>query len=410
MENKTLVAFGESRTLTPSDKKIILLQERAEHEEDFVALLTASLLKAKSTAQQQLDPVLYNALAWPTDFEEYLQYLTDFSTWIPQESADPAWTQPGTDQQQEVYDRLCHFYFLIDQEVGEDGSIIVENIPWFSEWLIDYANVWGSFLNTPDSFNDEVLQSFIQYSPQYRVEDSMVNGKPNNPSGWLTFNQFFARELNPGLRPIASPTDNTVVVSPADCTFRAQYAIDPDSTIPKIVIKKTHSFASIEDLLEGSAYKSAFANGTFVHYFLGPYSYHRFHTPVAGVVKECYPIQGLVYLDVNITSGQFDAPDNSEGGYEFSQARGVITIDTTNSPYGNIGIVAVIPVGMCQVSSVNMIATPGSTLLKGDEFGFFLFGGSDIIVLFQEGVNPQIDTGGQYRLYGTPIANCTKLS
>jgi len=45
-------------------------------------------------------------------------------------------------------------------------------------------------------------------------------------------------------------------------------------------------------------------------------------------------------------------------------------------------------------------------LLKGDEFGYFLFGGSDIIVLFQEGVKPQIDTGSQYRHYGTQIANC----
>ena len=86
-----------------------------------------------------------------------------------------------------------------------------------------------------------------------------------------------------------------------------------------------------------------------------------------------------------------------------------ITIDTTNSPYGNVGIVAVIPIGMCQVSSVNMIATKGSNLLKGDEFGYFLFGGSDIIVLFQKGIDPQIPTGSQYRNYGTKIADCKKL-
>ena len=80
-----------------------------------------------------------------------------------------------------------------------------------------------------------------------------------------------------------------------------KYRIGADSTIPEIIIKKTYKFARIEDLLEGSKYKSAFANGTFVHYFLAPYSYHRFHTPVAGTVQECYSIQGLVYLDVNIS-------------------------------------------------------------------------------------------------------------
>jgi len=268
-------------------------------------------------------------------------------------------------------------------------------------------SVWGSFLNTTNSFNDEVLASFINDSLEYAVGDSMINGRPNSPSGWLAFNQFFARELNPGPRSVASPMDNTVVTSPADCTFKATYPVAADSTIPEFTIKKTHKFASIQDLLESRAYKEAFANGIFVHYFLGPYSYHRFHTPVAGIVRECYPVRGLVYLEVNLSDNQFDAPDSSQGGYEFAQARGIVTIDTTGSPYGDLGIVTVIPVGMCQVSSVNMIAPVGSTALKGDEFGYFLFGGSDIIVLLQQGVNPQIDIGPRYRHYGTSIAKCT---
>jgi hypothetical protein len=117
----------------------------------------------------------------------------------------------------------------------------------------------------------------------------------------------------------------------------------------------------------------------------------------------------LVNLDVILNGDRFDAPDCATSGYEFTQARGVITIDTTDSPYGNMGIVAVIPIGMAHVSSVNMIATVGSNLLKGDEFGYFLFGGSDIIVLFQEGVNPVIDINPNYRLYGSVIANCTQL-
>ncbi|HET9258092.1 MAG TPA: phosphatidylserine decarboxylase, partial [Pseudonocardiaceae bacterium] len=324
---------------------------------------------------------------------------------IPRESEDPAWA--GTDGQQEVYDRLCHFYWLIDQEVGSTPPRIVENIPWFSEWLIEYARAWGSFLDTTESFNDTTLHSFIDRSPRYAVEDSMINGKPNEPSGWLTFNQFFARELNPGLRPITSPTNNRVATAPADCTYKATYPIGAESTIPEIVIKKTHSYASVEDLLEGSAYRSSFANGTFAHYFLSPYSYHRFHTPVTGIVRECYPIQELVYLEVNLAGGQFDAPDRAEGGYEFAQARGVVVIDTTDSPFGDIGLVAIVPVGMAQVSSVNLTMTVGSAVLKGDEFGYFLFGGSDIIVLFQERAQAKVDnTGSQYLHYGRPIATC----
>ena len=392
----------------PYDKTITALQEKLDADSTLSDLLVQSLEKAKLLGEAELDSKLYAALKWPQTIPDYLDYLAWFARWIPHQSSDPAWTEPGTDEQQEVYDHLCHFTWLIDQKVGPDKNKIVQNNDWFSTWLIAYANDWGRFLDTTESFNDAALQSFIDNSPEYTVEDSMITHhgklKPNAPSGWLTFNQFFARELNPGLRPIASPEDNSIVTSPADCTYRAQYPIDANSQIEEITIKKTHKFASIEDLLDGSDYKDRFANGTFVHYFLGPYSYHRFHTPVAGILKECRPHVGKVYLDVELQNGQFDAPDNSTDGYEFSQSRGIVIIDTSNSPEGDIGLVAVVPVGMCQVSSVQMTGQVGNFFQKGDEFGYFLFGGSDIILLFQEGVNPQISTGSTYRLYGTQVA------
>ena len=390
---------------TSSDHVVDALDQKAEKDPGFVALLEESLRLAKKTAEAELAPALYAALDWPTDFAGYDRYLREFARWIPRQSMDPAWTDPGTDEQQEVYDRLCHFYWLIDQNVGEGGSVVVEEIPWFSAWLVEYANDWGSFLDTTESFNDETLNSFLVDSPEYQVENSMVDGKPNAPSGWLTFNQFFARELNPGLRPIASPGDNSIVTAPADCTFKARYDIDGKSQIPEILVKKTHTYASIPQLLEGSDYQDAFADGQFVHYFLGPYSYHRFHAPVAGVVRECFPVHGLVYLGVEMQDGQFEAPDSSEGGYEFYQARGILTLDTQGSAAGDLGIVAVIPIGMCQVSSVHMTATVGSTVQKGEEFGYFLFGGSDIIVLFQKEAAAKIaDSGDRYLHYGQQIA------
>lgn len=394
-------------TPTKSTQKIEELRANLEVDNDLANLLTESLQKAKEIADAELDRDLFKALDWPETIPLYIAYLTEFARWIPQQSTNKAWTAPGTDEQQEVYDHLCHFYWLIDQKVGSNSKI-VENNEWFSKWLIGYADAWGSFLDTTESFNQEILESFINDSPKYTVEASMINGRPNAPSGWLTFNQFFARELNPGLRPIASPTNNSVITSPADCTYRNTFPIGPNSEITEITIKKTHKFANVEDLLEGSPYSSAFANGTFAHYFLGPYSYHRFHTPVAGLLRECRAVKGLVYLDVNLANNQFDAPDSSQGGYEFAQARGIVILDTTGSAYGNVGLVAVVPIGMCQVSSVNMTATVGNNMLKGDEFGYFLFGGSDIIVLFQEGTNPQIYTGNQYRHYGTTIATCDK--
>ena len=48
-----------------------------------------------------------------------------------------------------------------------------------------------------------------------------------------------------------------------------------------------------------------------------------------------------------------------------------------------IGLVAVLPIGMAQVSSVVMTAEVGSTLHTGEGFGHFQFGGSDHIVWFE---------------------------
>ncbi len=398
----------QAKQVVHADEVIRILIEKTEQDKNFNDLLLASLCKAKLVAEQQLDVNLFSVLKWPTNISEYSEYLKELANWMPGESNDEIWKIPGVDSHQEIDDRLNHFYWLVDQKVGIGNTSVVQNISWFSNWLVDFSKCWGNFLDTPASFNTEKLNSFIKNAPNYRVQDSMFKGKPNNPSGWLTFNQFFARELNGGLRPIDRPCKNTVVTAPADCTFRATYKIGADSSIPKIKIKKTHSFANIQHLLEGSAYKDKFAEGTFVHYYLSPFSYHRFHAPVAGKVKECFPIHGLVYCDVGIANKQFESPDNAEDGYQFTQARGVLIIDTKDSPEGNIGLIAVIPIGMSQVSSVNMIATVGKELFKGDEFGYFLFGGSDIIVLFQKCANPQIDIGLEYRHYGSKIVDCTQ--
>jgi phosphatidylserine decarboxylase precursor len=408
----------------PQLKPLVELMQHA----DVRALLEASLRKAGDIALngdpknkiEPLNPDLYNALPWsdtpwPTTADEYIAFLLRFAFQIPQESGDPAWLESPLGEHQEVYDRLCFSYWLIDQPVGPNGGV-VQDIPEFKEFLVGYAKAWGAFLDTTMSFNDKIRDSFIKRSPKYRVEDSMIDSsrRPNAASGWLTFNQFFARELNPGLRPIAALTDNTTITAPADCTYKTRYAIGADSSIEPILIKGTHTYANVKSLLKDSRYMDSFANGHFVHFFLGPYSYHRFHTPVAGRVMECYPLTGEVYLKVQLGNGQFLAADSAENGYEFSQARGVLIIDTAESRYGDVGIVAVIPVGMCQVSGVNMTHEINTNCDKGDEFGYFTFGGSDIIVLLQAGTNPVYNAAFDgknmpYSLYGSEIAAVKRL-
>ena len=58
---------------------------------------------------------------------------------------------------------------------------------------------------------------------------------------------------------------------------------------------------------------------------------------------------------------------------------GLVVIDSPE-----VGLVAVLPIGMAYVSSVNLTTEVGAELRKGDPFGYFLFGGSDIVMVFQD--------------------------
>ena len=72
------------------------------------------------------------------------------------------------------------------------------------------------------------------------------------------------------------------------------------------------------------------------------------------------------------------APDHP--GYQFMQRRGCIIIDTE----GPNGLVAVLPIGMFQVSSVNLSVKTGDVVKKGEEISWFEFGGSDIVLVFEK--------------------------
>lgn len=70
------------------------------------------------------------------------------------------------------------------------------------------------------------------------------------------------------------------------------------------------------------------------------------------------------------------------------------------------GLVAMMPVGMSQICSVNWLPSLhiGQQLRRGDEMGFFQFGGSDIVMIFQSGVDVTLLHHGDLLLMGEPYA------
>ena len=262
----------------------------------------------------------------------------------------------------------------------------------FQQWMTLYVEIYGSILNTAESAND--LYAFIS-DPTFSMENFEVT-----PGGFNSFNAFFSRHMKPGKRPIGTktypyppPSDGTpiapnppedpnrihenmcndrIITVPADSVYIGCWPISSHSTV---TVSKGNTY-SIAELLKGSRYRDRFSNGIFTHSYLTVYTYHRYHVPVRGTILEARTIAGSVYANVTKgANGQLSASDGT--GYQFTQERGLLVLD---SP---VGLVALLPIGMDCVSSCNFSIDVGDYLNKGDEFGYFLFGGSDMIMVFE---------------------------
>jgi phosphatidylserine decarboxylase precursor len=242
------------------------------------------------------------------------------------------------------------------------------------------------YLSKEGSWTDEYYKKALEDE-----RFGLHKGWYEDPSHWKTFNDFFARYLkSPDQRPIASPNDPSVVSSPADSQPQGIWKIDKHSTIVhgKGVMIKSRVFKSVAELIgEGTAYKNAFANGTLTHTFLDVNDYHRYHFPIGGTIKEVRIIQsddavgGITTWDAKIKKYVLDA---NTPGWQMIETRGCVIIETKE-----YGVVALLPIGMSQVSSVNYEDTVkvDNTVKKGDMLGYFLFGGSDFVMLFQSKVD-----------------------
>ena len=308
----------------------------------------AQLLDSRSSIKQSLQAAIDEAgIKGIAGLDEFYAYLDALITWVPVE--------------RETVPKALKFYFIVNQAPGD----ALNEDEQFSAWMKKLVQAWGEFLDTPASAAG--IASFSAM-PNYNVEDYFVG-----PSGWLTFNQFFAREMRPGKRPIAEHRDDSVIVSPADAVFMGSWPIDNESNI---TVKGVNW--AIAELLDGSPYQAAFRNGIYAHSFLSVDDYHRYHLPAGGTVKEVRNISGRVYMDVGMDAdGNFTVTNGDT--YQFNQERGLVVIDSPQ-----LGLVAILPIGMSYISSVNLTPEVGAELLKGDEFGYFLFGGSDIVILFQD--------------------------
>ncbi|MEO0796060.1 MAG: phosphatidylserine decarboxylase [Verrucomicrobiota bacterium] len=190
------------------------------------------------------------------------------------------------------------------------------------------------------------------------------------PDAFDCFNDFFFRQLKPEARPIDE--DPASVVFPAD---GRHFGWADSSKIDQVFVKG-QTF-DLEALLADAELAERFRGGAMVLSRLCPVDYHRFHFPAAGVPgaprEVTRRIEGPLYSVNPVALRQ-------RLSIMWTNLREVTILHSDEH-----GDVALVEVGATCVGSIVQTHVPGQWVGKGGEKGYFAFGGSSTITLFEPG-------------------------
>lgn len=182
---------------------------------------------------------------------------------------------------------------------------------------------------------------------------------------YVSFNDFFYRELKAGAREIAEEAN--ILASPADGKILAYNNLKEKD---KFFIKGSEF--TLEEFFMDKDLAKKYEGGSFVIVRLAPADYHRFHFPADGKISEAKKIEGYYYsVSTHAIKKNFRI---------FCENKREYSILSTQ----NFGDIAMVDVGATMVGSIVQTYKPNSYVKKGDEKGYFLFGGSTCIMVFEK--------------------------
>lgn len=187
---------------------------------------------------------------------------------------------------------------------------------------------------------------------------------------YSSFNDFFTRKIKPDCRPV--PEDPDVLISPCDC-LATVYPIQENTTFS---IKNTEY--TLRSLLHSPRLAKRFRGGYAYVLRLTVEDYHRYLYSVSGKQSKNYHIDGTFHT-VNPIANDY-LPIYKENTREYTVIRSK-----------EFGDVLQMEVGALLVGKISNHKQ--STLVtRGEEKGFFEYGGSTIVVLTQKDrVTPRSD-------------------
>ena len=199
------------------------------------------------------------------------------------------------------------------------------------------------------------------------VEDLQINmDEAARPvEDYNSFNDFFSRKLKPETRPVDGAAET--VVSPADgkvIAFENIYNLGS-------FFVKGQSF-SLKEFLQNGHLVDKYEEGTLLIFRLAPVDYHRFHFPASGQISASTQINGS-YFSVS----PYAVKDMLSVYWENKREYSVLKTEQA-------GDILLCEVGATMVGSIIQNYAPDSKVEKGQEKGYFKFGGSTVIMLLEK--------------------------
>ncbi len=253
------------------------------------------------------------------------------------------------------------------------GTTKIENVPGkgMLKWLYSSATgkvalhvlfkrkivtvLGGWYMDSKLSKNR--IQSFVN-EHNINLNECQIS----DASAFPTFNHFFYRKLKPDVRPIGNN-----LVSPADGKI---LVFQTPNDVSSFFIKGTEF--TLESFVKNKKLARKYKDGAMAIVRLAPADYHRYHFPASGKASESVKINGH-YFSVSPLALRNSLRIFCENKREHC------TLTTQN--YGNI---LIMDVGATMVGSIIQTYTPNSEVAKGSEKGYFAFGGSTLVLLFEK--------------------------
>jgi phosphatidylserine decarboxylase len=257
----------------------------------------------------------------------------------------------GEKKKEKIYG---HFFLKLLYGDGFISEALVRGIahfPLFSKW-------YGFMQRT--AYSRRKVRPFIE---EFNIDSSEFLEAID---AFKSFNDFFIRRLKPEARSLDKRDE--VLIAPAD----ARYLVFPDIDAVDGFWVKGKKF-SLEELLQDAPLAKRYAKGAMAIARLCPVDYHRFHFPCDSMPSPARLINGPLYsvsplaLKKNIS-------------YLSENKRMITTLQTKQ-----FGTILFIEVGATNVGAIHQTYTPNQACVKGEEKGYFSFGGSSLLLLFEKG-------------------------